>query len=100
MTGWNTAEVTKKEVPDQNASMAVPLSFSVMIGSAILREVASRAAATVIIQIDRNARMKLLVGLKAADLPSPKGGGDEGCSSLRLGFEVDGTESSNFSSLK
>lgn len=79
--------------------MAVPLSFSVMIGSAMLREVASRAAATVIIQIDRKARMKLLVGLKTAGLASSKADWVEGCSSLRLGLEVDGRESSNFSLL-
>jgi hypothetical protein len=65
MTGWKTAEVTRKEVPDQKASMAVPRSFSVMMGRAILREVASRAAARVIMQMLMKAKRKPLPGLKA-----------------------------------
>ena len=77
MTGWKTAEVSKNDVPDQNASMAVPLSFSVMIGSAILREVASRAAARVMIHIEVNASRKPLEGLKT------------GVTALRAGMSVD-----------
>ena len=65
MTGWNTAEVTRKEVPDQKASIAVPRSFSVIMGRAILSEVASRAAARVMMQILKKARRKPLPGLKA-----------------------------------
>lgn len=65
MTGWNTAEVTRKEVPDQKASIAVPLSFSVMIGMAIERDVASRAAASVMMQMLMNAKRNPLPGLKA-----------------------------------
>lgn len=65
MTGWKTAEVTRNEVPDQKASMAEPRSFTVMMGRAIEREVASRAAARVMIQMLRKARIKPLPGLKA-----------------------------------
>ena len=57
--------MTKKDVPDQNASIAVPLSLSVMMGRAMEREVASRAAAKVMIQILINASRKPLFGLKA-----------------------------------
>ncbi len=57
--------MSKNDVPDQNASIAVPLSFSVMIGSAILREVASRAAARVIMHIEVKARRNPLEGVKA-----------------------------------
>jgi len=65
MTGWNTAEVTRKEVPDQKASIAVPRSFSVIMGKAMDKDVASRAAARVIMQILMKARRKPLPGLKA-----------------------------------
>jgi hypothetical protein len=65
MTGWKTAEVSKNEVPDQNASIAVPFSFSVMIGSAMLKYVASSAAARVITHIDVKASRKPLDGVKA-----------------------------------
>lgn len=65
MTGWNTAELMRNDVPDQKASMAVPWSFSVMIGRAILKEEASRAAARVIMAMDRNAKRNPLLGLKA-----------------------------------
>lgn len=64
MTGWTTAEATRKEVPDQKASRAVPLSLSVMTGRAMLREVASRAAARVMMQMEAKARMKDFLGLK------------------------------------
>jgi hypothetical protein len=50
--------------------MAVPLSFTVTIGSAILSEVASSAAARVIMQIEMKAKMKPLVGLKTGDSSS------------------------------
>lgn len=52
-------------MPDQKASMAVPRSFSAIIGRAILREVASRAAARVMIQMLIKANKNLLPGLKA-----------------------------------
>jgi hypothetical protein len=65
MTGWNTAEVTRNDVPDQKASIAVPRSFSVMTGRAMEREVASRAAARVMIQMLMKAKRKPLPGLKA-----------------------------------
>lgn len=70
MTGWKTADVTKKEVPDQKASIAVPLSFSVMIGRAIEREVASIAAARVTIQMETKARIKPLEGLNSGSICS------------------------------
>ena len=76
MTGWNTAEVTRNEVPDQKASMAVPLSLSVTIGKAILREVASSAAASVTTQMDIKASTKDLPGLKTGLASS---GGDTLC---------------------
>lgn len=44
--------------------MAVPLSLSVTIGNAILREVASRAAANVTMQMDMKASMKDRAGSK------------------------------------
>jgi len=56
--------VSKNDVPDQKASIAVPFSFSVMMGSAMLKEVASRAAARVMIHIEVNASRKPLDGLK------------------------------------
>ena len=65
MTGWKTAEVTRNDVPDQKASMAVPRSFSVMMGRAIERDVASSAAARVMIQMLIKAKRKPLPGLKA-----------------------------------
>ena len=65
MTGWNTADVTRNDVPDQKASIAVPRSFSVMMGRAIEREVASSAAARVMIQMLMKAKRKSLPGLKA-----------------------------------
>lgn len=46
--------------------MAEPFNFSVMIGSAILKDVASSAAARVMIQIDANANIKALPGLNSA----------------------------------
>jgi hypothetical protein len=57
--------VSKNDVPDQKASIAVPFSFSVMIGSAMLKDVASRAVARVTIHIEVNARRKPLEGVKA-----------------------------------
>ena len=60
-------------MPDQKASIAVPFNFSVMMGSAILSEVASRAAASVIIHIEVNARRKPLEGLKAGVAASREG---------------------------
>lgn len=41
-------EVNKKEVPPQKASIAVPPRSAVTMGRAILREVASMAAARVV----------------------------------------------------
>jgi hypothetical protein len=68
--------VSKNEVPDQKASIAVPFSFSVMIGSAILRDVASRAAARVMIHIEVNARRNPLDGVKAGVTGSREGMSD------------------------
>jgi len=62
--GIATAEAIKKEVPLQKASIAPPFSETVTIGSAILRDVASMAEASVTTHIDANAKMKLLDGLK------------------------------------
>lgn len=58
--------MTRKDVPAQKPSIADPLSFWVMIGSAILRDVASKAAAKVIMQIEPKASRKALPGLKGA----------------------------------
>lgn len=55
----------RKLVPDQKASIAVPLSFVVMIGRAILREVASSAAARVMRHMEEKARIKAVVGLNS-----------------------------------
>ena len=76
MTGWKTAEVTRKEVPDQKASIAVPLSFTVMMGKAILSDVASSAAASVIIAMETNASRNPFVGLKGGSM-SASGGRSE-----------------------
>lgn len=76
MTGWNTAEVTRKEVPDQKASIADPLSLSVMIGNAILKDVASNAAASVIIQMEAKANINDFPGLNGV-LKSSRGDIDE-----------------------
>lgn len=57
--------MSKNDVPDQKASMAVPPSFEVMIGSAILREVASSAAARVMRHMEEKARMNAVVGLNS-----------------------------------
>jgi hypothetical protein len=65
--------VSRNDVPDQKASIAVPFSFSVMIGSAILKEVASSAAASVMIHIEVNARRKPRDGLKAGVTCSREG---------------------------
>ena len=65
ITGWKTAEVTRKEVPDQKAWIAVPCSFWVMMGSAILRDVASRAAASVMIQREVKASISGLPALNS-----------------------------------
>lgn len=46
--GWKTVEHSKNDVPDQKASMAVPLSFSAMVGRATDSDVASRATTRVI----------------------------------------------------
>jgi hypothetical protein len=66
-------EVTRNEVPDQKASMAVPLSFTVIIGSATLSEVVSSAAARVIMQMEMKAKMKPLLGLKTGSSGSMVG---------------------------
>lgn len=50
MIGWNTVDVRRNEVPDQNASMAEPLSAFAMIGRATEIDVASRAAMRVMTQ--------------------------------------------------
>jgi len=56
--GWKTVDVRRNEVPDQKASIAVPLSLDAMIGSATEREVASNAAARVTTESVVKARMK------------------------------------------
>lgn len=76
--------MSKKDVPDQKASIAVPFSFSVMIGSAMLNEVASRAAARVIIHIETNARRNPRDGLKAGRGASRAGMSDASLSLGRL----------------
>jgi hypothetical protein len=73
ITGWKTALVNKKLVPAQNASIAEPFSFAVMIGSAILKLVASRAAARVTIHIETKARRNPRVGLKGGSLAFSRG---------------------------
>lgn len=52
-------------MPDQNASMADPFNFSVIIGSAMLSDVASSAAANVMIQIEPKANINAVVGLNS-----------------------------------
>jgi len=92
--------VTKKEVPDQKASIAVPLSFSVIIGSAILREVASRAAARVTIHIDAKARRNPLDGWNKGFTSSSGVRLGDTLPSDRLALSVEGCDTSNFSWLK
>lgn len=41
--GWKTVEVSRKEVPDQKASIAVPPRSCETMGRATLRDVASKA---------------------------------------------------------
>lgn len=64
--GCRTVDVNKNDVPDQNASIALPLSFSAMIGKATDKEVASRAAARLIIIRLKNATRKRQSGLKSS----------------------------------
>lgn len=73
----------RKLVPDQNASMAEPCSLTVMIGMAILRDVASRAAARVTRQMEEKARMKRRVGLNWG-LGSEVVSGGDSSGTLRL----------------
>jgi len=73
--------------------MAVPLSFSVIIGKAILRDVASRAAARVIMHIDTKARIKPLPGLKAGFTSSNGGRLDFSLDSDRLALLSEGSDS-------
>lgn len=54
--GMRIAEVIKNDVPAQKASMAEPPSSFVMIGKAMLRDVASTAAARVNDEMATNAR--------------------------------------------
>jgi hypothetical protein len=67
--------------------MAEPLSFAVMIGRAILRLVASRAAASVTIHIETKARRKLRVGLKGG-APALSRGVGEGAACRTCSWEV------------
>jgi hypothetical protein len=53
--------------------MAVPLSFKVIIGSAIPSEVASSATASVIMHMEMKAKMKPLVSLKTGSSGSMVG---------------------------
>jgi len=62
--GWKTVEVSKNEVPDQKASIAVPPRESAMMGNATLREVASSAATKVMIHMVTNIIWNLHPGLK------------------------------------
>lgn len=55
MTGWKTVDVTRKDVPAQKASIAVPFKSFAMIGRATEIEVASRAAMSVMTQREMNA---------------------------------------------
>jgi hypothetical protein len=70
--------VTRNDVPDQKASIAVPPSLTVMIGRAIDREVASSAAARVIMHIETKARTNLRVGLNS-EVTSSRGTCFSGC---------------------
>jgi hypothetical protein len=92
--------VSKNEVPDQKASIAVPFSFSVMMGSAILRDVASRAAARVMIHIEVNARRNPLDGLKAGATGSREGMCDASLSPGRLELSEDAGISIVFSAVR
>jgi hypothetical protein len=92
--------VSKNEVPDQKASIAVPFNFSVMIGSAMLKEVASRAAARVMIHIEVNARRKPLDGLKAGATGSREGMSDASLPPERLELSEDAGISIVFSAVR
>ena len=83
--GWNMVEVRRKDVPDQKASIAVPLSFCAMIyisvnvmiaqavrtreltGRATERLVPSRATIKVITDNVTNATSSLGVTLKVSN---------------------------------
>jgi hypothetical protein len=92
--------VSKNDVPDQKASIAVPFNFSVMMGSAILNEVASRAAARVIIHIEVNARRKPLEGLKAGVAASREGMSIDSLSPGRVALSDDAGISIVFSAAR
>jgi hypothetical protein len=69
-TGWKTVLVSRNEVPAQNASIAVPWRSLAMIGRATLRDVASSAAISVMMDKLLNAMMNLHPGLNASADPS------------------------------
>jgi hypothetical protein len=77
--GLKKAEVSKNDVPDQKASMAVPLSLSVITGRAIPRDGASIAAAKVTIQILWKTSMNPFLGLNAGLISSNSCGTDDPC---------------------
>jgi hypothetical protein len=80
--------------------MAVPFNFSVMIGSAILKDVASRAAARVMIHIDMNARRKPLDGVNAGAAVSRGCISDVSLSAGSLPFSGEGGISAVFSAVR
>jgi hypothetical protein len=63
--GWNTVLVSRKLVPDQKASIALPPRVCAMIGSATDSEVASRATMSVTMDSEVKATFKRHPGLKA-----------------------------------
>jgi hypothetical protein len=65
-TGWKTVLVRRKDVPDQNASIAVPPSSLAMIGSATESDVASKATISVTTDSETNARISLHPGLNSS----------------------------------
>ena len=60
-----TVELTRNEVPDQNASTVVPFNSAAMTERATEREVASRAAARLITDRDANTRTRRKLGLNS-----------------------------------
>ena len=92
--------MSKNDVPDQKASMAVPFSFSVMMGSAMLKEVASRAAARVMIHIEVNASRKPLDGLKTGVTGFSEGMAVDSLSPERLVLSEDAGISTVFSAVR
>jgi hypothetical protein len=64
--GWNTVEASRKDVPDQKASIAVPCRASAIFGKATDMLVPSRATMRVNTHNETNARMSRVLGFHAS----------------------------------